>query len=387
MPIQNNLGLTGFARRLTSQIAGQPHGDVKARPFRNPLLPQIDSVTITGFGADADAVSVLVTLPDGTVTTETTTRAAAVPVDDEAAAAALVVLINARAALRGHVVATNALGVLTMTYQHANVAYTTATAVVAAVATVASVQTPGGSSLVLGRFVKRGTAVGGAPAVTVPASTDTQDLLAGVILRPVAQFANAESALASANDVVPAGQMCDVAHDGEVSMLNTGSVAAAAGGVVHVVRAVTGGDEVGEARASASGVLQVATVTPGAAQNSVTVAIRVRIETGASTGYSAVLLYQTDGSMTATEVCDAFRTDLNLDAVLAPLLADTGTATLILTSTDIDTTFSIDVVEGAFTVDEATVAAARYTIPLPQSRAYWAEAAAAGAVGRVMLRM
>lgn len=386
MPIQNNLGLTGFARRLTSRLAGMPGLDVKARPFRNASLPQINTITIASFGADADAVTVSITLPDGTVVSETTTRAAGVPVDDAAAATALETAINARAALRGHVVADADAAVLTLTFQHPGVDYTVETSVVACTATVAETQAAGGSSITVGRFVKRGTVVGGAPALTVLAGTDTEDLIAGVTLRPVAHEANGESGLASASDVIAVGHMADVAHEGEVMMLNSGATAASPGGVVHVVRAVTGGDELGEARAAADGVLQVETVTPDAAQHSVTVAIEIRLLTGARAGYSKVLLFQTDGTMTATEVCDAFRTDLNLDSVLAPLIADTGTATLILTSTDLDTTFEVNIVEGLFTI-AATTAPVRYTIPLPQAKAYWADSVAAGAVGPVMLRM
>lgn len=386
MTIQNSLGVAGFSRRLTRGFAGQPQGDVRARPFRNALLAQINTVTIAGFGADTDSVTLSITLPDGTVVQETTTRAAGVPVDDAAAVTALKDLVNARAALRGHVVAEDDADVLTLTFQHTNIEYTVETTVTGCTATVAETQAPGGSSIPIGRFVKRGTSVGHAPAVDTLDSTDDDTVLAGILLRSVAQYPNAESPLASANDVVPAGNMCDVAFEGEVLMLNTGDVAASAGGQVFVVVATTGGDEVGEARADADGVVQVTTLTPGAGQNSVEVSVLVTITSGEHEGKSLLLSALADASMTATEVCDAWRTQLNADAFWSALLVDTGTATLILTAADASFSFDVTAVQGTTTI-AATTAHVAYAIPVDRRKAYWVEDTAAGAIGPIMLRM
>lgn len=387
MTIQNGLGITGYSRRLSRGFAGQPQGDIKARPYRNALLPQITRVTVAGYGTDTDRVRVYITLPSGVRTlVADITRASSVPVDDAALVTAAVAAVNGVAAMRGHVVASADDDDLVLTFTHPNVSYVVDTEVTGCTATVSTEQSPGGTALPIGRFVGRGASVGGAPAIAALTSSSEAADVAGILLRPVAQFANGESPLASAEDVCPVNVMADVCYEGPVLMYNAGG-AASAGDPVHVVRSAAGGNEVGQVRATADGVAQVATITPGAGQNSVTVAIEIRILTGAREGYSKVLLYQTDGSMTPTEVCDAFRTDLNLDSVLAPLLADTGTATLILTSTDVDTTFEVNVVEGTFTIDEATVAPLRYTIPMDQHVARWAEATPSGSYGPIDLRI
>lgn len=388
MSIQNGLGITGYSRRMSLGFEGSPAKSELplGRPYRVALVAQVNTITIASFGADTDAVTVSITLPDGTVISETTTRAAGVPVDDAAAAAALVLLINARAALNSHVDASSDSAVLTLTFKHTNVVYGVATSVVGCTATVAQTQAPGGTAITPGRFVRAGASVGGLPAVTALATSSTEADVRGIVERELAAV-NAGSALATAVDQTQPPAVVSVAYQGEVLMRNNGSVAAAPGGIVYVVNDAAGGDEVGEARADVDGVAQVATVTPDAAQHSVTVAIEIRLLTGPYAGYSKVLLYQTDASMTATEVCDAFRTDLNLDSILAAQIVDTGTATLILTAVNAGTTFEVNAVEGAFTIDEATVAADAYTIALPTSRAYWAEAVAAGAIGPIMLRM
>src|SRR5688500_11198437 len=110
MTAYNNQGVVSYDTTRAGFVEGQVTDMSlgKMETYRNPLLPQVNTVTITGFGADADSIVLSITLPNGTVVPLTVTRAASVPVDDAAAAAALVLLVNAHASLNGHVEATSA---------------------------------------------------------------------------------------------------------------------------------------------------------------------------------------------------------------------------------------------------------------------------------------
>lgn len=393
MGIQNGLGVTGYRRTQSppSLLEGAP-ADFETPitiPMRNALAAQVTNLAIGTYDTDTDAVGVQITLPDGTVVTHTVTRASSVPVDASAAAVALAALVNGDDDLLGHVEATTSTTNVILTFLHENVVYpVTATASAGTSNTETEPTAPGGSAIPFGRFVAQGATRDGVTAMRLLTSADTEDDVVGVSMRPIAQFPNAGSELSSAVDGIPAGKMGDAGIEKRVAMRNNGSVASAIGGVVHVVIDDAGGDEVGEARADSDdgGTAQVATVTPTAGQNSVTVSIAIDVLTGPAAGQTATLIYQTDGSMTATEVCDAFRTDFNL-STLADYITDSGTATLILTADDPETTFEVRVVEGLFTIDNATTAAAANTIALPRSRASWAEVVAAGAVGAMSLHM
>lgn len=388
MSIANGIGLAGFSRSIEQRSEGQwadAEGG-RSRPYRNPLRGQITNIAISGFGADADSISVLITLPDGTVITETTTRASSVPVDDAAAATALAAQINARQPLRGHVVASTSTSNLILTFPHTNIVYPVSTSVTAAVATVSTTQAAGGASIPFARFIKAGTSIDGQPEISELASSDEATAVRGITLAHLVAE-NANSALSSSVDAIPAGSLSPIAYQGKVCMRNNGSVSSAVGGVVHVVRAVTGGDELGEARADAGGTAQVATLTPGAGQNSVEVSVEITMLTGPYAGMTKLLSALADGSMTATEVCDAWRVQLNADPLWSTLLVDSGTATLILTSADIDQTFDVNNVQGTVTIDNATTTPARYTVALDRKRASWDEVTAPGAIGVVLLDM
>lgn len=387
MTIANGLGLTAFTRDFHTPIEGQVfdlHG-VLPRAWRNPSLAQISTVTITGFGADDDSIALSIQLPSGSTITVTTTRASAVPVDDAAAAAALAVLVNAHASLYGHVVATSALGVLTLTFDHAGVVYAVSTVVVACVATVATATAAGGSTVPYGRFVAASSVTTGQTALRPLTSTDRDAQVRGITARPQV-CENFGSTSPTAVDGALVGTMVDVVYDGHMAMRNNGSVAAVPGGQVHAVLVTTGGDEVGEARSDASGVAQVITLTPGAGQNSVPVSVLITVTAGEHTGKSLLLTTTADGSMTATEVCDAWRVIINADAFWSTILVDSGTATLIITAAD--STIGLDATQanGVVTVDTATTARVPYTTPLDVRRFAWAEHVAVGAVGPIEVR-
>jgi hypothetical protein len=394
MPIANKFGVTAFSMALAGLVAGVPEGNVKATPYRNAVLPQINTVTITGYGADADAVSLLITMPSGEVITlGPVTRAAGVPADDEAAAAALVALVNARAALRGVVVATNVLGVLTLTFQHPNIYYPVSTTVVACVATVATTQTAGGTAIPIGRFIKRGTMAGGtpvgraAPAIAPLVSTDTQAVVSAVLARTNMQI-NPESPLSSAVDVIPVGTMADGVYEGLIPMRNAGGGTASAGGQIHVVVSTSGGNEIGEARAAADGATaEVWTMTPTAAE----LDFLLEVEWTQTNGQIQRTILQSanpDGSATATEICDGWRAALVRAQADGKLTGFTGggTATFTLTGPAGQSFVVYDLGEGA-SANVETTPAVIYTVPLDLARGCWHDEVPAGSVGRVSLRL
>lgn len=260
MPLQNGLGLTGFASGIPDGFEGDPadHHGIRAMAAMVPLFAQETTVTIAGFDTDGDAVTVNITLPDGTVVSETTTRVAGVPLDDAIAADALRDQINDREALNGHVEASSVASVLTLAFEHDGVIYPVTTEVVdaggvATSATVAEVTAAGGPSITIGRFVANGGAdENGQPIARPMDSADDEDDLLGIHVRRLT-LPNRQDELASANDVVEAGDIASVGYRGALKMRNNGSVASAFNGQVFVVVDTAGGQELGQARADADG--------------------------------------------------------------------------------------------------------------------------------------
>ncbi len=396
MGIGNRIGVTSYRRTMPRGFPGQP-AEARlpdARAYRVPKRKQINNIAISGFGADADSITVNIEEPNGNVLSFTTTRASSVPVDDAAAATALAALINdstGEDSARGVVVASTNSANLILTFQHEGVPYDVETTVVAAVATVTQTQSPSGTSIPVGRFVAltSDAAINGQRAVQLPTEAVAADIK-GIVLRELAGPAvNLGSIDPDDVDLIPPGSMCSVAYEGAVLMKNAGTTTASEGERVWVVVDEDATAEVGECMgvptAGESGTLQVATITPGAGQNSVEVSVEVTITGGQYAGATKLLSFLTDGSMTATEVADAFRAQINADPLFSTLLVDSGTATLILTAPSADVTFDANAVQGTFTIDNATVAADAFAVELPTC--YWAEDTAAGELGRVFLRL
>lgn len=84
--------------------------------------------------------------------------------------------------------------------------------------------------------------------------------------------------------------------------------------------------------ASVTQVLQVTTGTPTASQNSTEFGLSITYVNKTTLQLeSKIFTYTSDASMTATEVCDDFRTQINACSAVIPIIA-TGTTTLILTA-------------------------------------------------------
>lgn len=128
---------------------------------------------------------------------------------------------------------------------------------------------------------------------------------------------------------------------------------------VPVIGAVTAGlpawlihttADFGSWRADAGGVAEVSTLTPNPIVNDVVYTVDVKV--GLQDFHFETL---SDGSATATEICDGIRAAMVLDATFTALVVATGTTTLILTSQNIGV--DLDVVssgEGLFDIVETT---------------------------------
>lgn len=88
----------------------------------------------------------------------------------------------------------------------------------------------------------------------------------------------------------------------------------------------------GNFRKDADGVAQVTTGTPGASQNDTVFSIRIEVQDSLGRKIPFDFEYLSDGSMTATEVNNAFRTLMAADTEFSAYITATGTATLILTA-------------------------------------------------------
>ena len=153
--------------------------------------------------------------------------------------------------------ATNVAGVITVVYLHAGIDYPEVGAVVqgGASITVANTTVAGGANFPVARFAiaagvlddprRRGLAL--------PGNASTADDMIGITERPHGKIENSRSTLSTAVEQWPIGESVDVVYEGPIEMVNNGTVAALAGGLVHVVRNTAGGDVLGEARSDADG--------------------------------------------------------------------------------------------------------------------------------------
>ena len=131
------------------------------------------------------------------------------------------------------------------------------------------------------------------------------------------------------------GAMCNIGTDGVFYVVTEETVAA--GDPVYCRHTSKGGNTVlGRFRNDLDGVAQVTTVTPTAA-NTMDYALRVSVGSDDFT-----FNYTSDGSGTATEVCDGFRTLMAANAEFTALIVATGTATLILTGQNLGQAFSVE---------------------------------------------
>lgn len=111
-----------------------------------------------------------------------------------------------------------------------------------------------------------------------------------------------------------------------------------------------GNTELGQFRKDAEGAAEVSTLTPNPIVNDVVYTVDIKI--GLQDFHFETL---SDGSATATEICDGIRAAMVLDAVFTALVVASGTTTLILTAQNVGEDLVITSTgEGLFDIVETT---------------------------------
>ena len=355
----NDLG-----RGLIGELASlRPH------VARARVYPKRRQITSIGIGGATDGTyTVRITSPAGT-------RPGTTPVDSSLAAssssvdligAGLATAINAQVELRN---------LLRASYDAPN-----DTLVLTAVRTGESftVAFPSNPSTNLTQSATQSPVVSDLPLGVGMVSTDGEtcarpsavtDVLAGIVKRG----RGIEGEDDNSSETHKAGDILELITEGDIYVESEQDVTSEENPVWMRVNAGAG-EVAGAFRTSPDGTAQVTTLTPGAGQNSVEVSVLITILTGEHAGKSLTLSALADGSMTATEVCDAWRTQLNADAFWSSLLVDTGTATLVLTAANAGFTFDVSSVQGTVTI-AATTAAVVDCVRVPRTKAKWARPA------------
>jgi hypothetical protein len=392
--IQNGTGILRgrLARYQQPYVEGDPQGLGLDRPFCNPWLPQISTITLSATADVSDEIvagqvwEIVLTDPDG-VEYETTYTVTA---DDNTAgtdgaglahmATQLAAALEANPELDNIVSATASGAVITLTWLHANAGEWTVSATCTPAAaeavltdTVATSQDAGGSNLPMGRFVQYGTphndAFEGPPRASLLSSATS--VIAGIALRDMTKVRPFDTSTTAVNAYVP-GDAVGVRQTGEVAMVNRGSAAAVAGGPVYAVISTSGGQALGQARSDAAGTADVWTLTPSAANDAVYgITVTFPAWNGESAQVYVVPPVTADGSATAAEIVALLAASIATVSALAALVTVSGTNTLILTGNDLGRPFVVsDSAEaGDFTSITHTTTAAAYTRLIPG--AYW----------------
>jgi hypothetical protein len=142
---------------------------------------------------------------------------------------------------------------VTVTYLHTGIAYPEVGTVVqgGASITVANTTEAGGANFPTARFfITTPNAQGDDGRALALPDGAAVDQLAGVSSRPHGKIENSRSTDPAVFEAWPVGEMVDGCYYGPIQMVNVGADALA-GGLVHVVTATAGGDELGEARGDA----------------------------------------------------------------------------------------------------------------------------------------
>ena len=404
--IINGRGIGSVQRHMDPRVAGEPAGPGYDRPYENPLLVQISTTTWSAAADVSDeivegqVIRTTITDPAGVVyTTDHTVTAGENTLGTDVAGLSVIAGIQAASIEANselvNIVAASASGaVCTVTWLHPDDRgnWTYASTVVPAavettlVTTEATSQSTGGAVIPMARFVAEVAPVHGQGVRRARLPNASTDHIAGVALRDITQV-RLYDVTTTAVDSYPIGSMLGVREQGDVHVVNTGPTAAAIGDPVYVVIATTGGDALGEARPTRDGTADVWTLTPTAA-NATTYGIVIHFP--AWDGMDAVTLvpepYVSDGSGTATEICDGLRVSLAaLGAAYTDLATSSGTDTLVITGDILGRPMVVtDASEaGDFASITHTTTAAQYTMLVPRAR--WVRAAAAGATGTINL--
>ncbi len=172
-----------------------------------------------------------------------------------------------------------------------------------------------------GIFMKQSSTEGAALLLT--AATEK---LAGIVLNTFARNPGDVSVTLSGTDAYATKVEMPILEEGSAWVVCEEAMAVADSVYVRFSANGAGKLVVGAIRNDSDGVAQVTTVTPGASQNTTLFTIRVSF---ADRDYEFTTV--SDGSMSATEVCDATRVAMAADTAFTARCVASGSATLILT--------------------------------------------------------
>lgn len=183
-----------------------------------------------------------------------------------------------------------------------------------------------------------------------------------------------------ATEIAASGGKGSVLRKGRIWVVTEEAVAIG-DGVFFRHTAEGGNTTIGAFRTDADGDPEVSTLTPTVV-NDTEYAVRVVV---AGTAYSFHVT--SDGTATATEICDQFRTEMAADATFTALVVASGTTTLILTGQN--TGQSLDITNpstGVMAIVETTPPAGSADDLSTQARWLTAEAAAGFALLEINLQ-
>lgn len=391
MTIANGRGITSYPRFQQTRIEGGP---TRARGLRavlgcaNPILVQLHKILIGGTASDGNYVTTIVDDQTGETWVVTTVRATT-PSSNADIAAQHAADINALQGLNGVVNAVingTTAEQVDLTFLHPGITYTVTCTETTATGTITptKLQTAGGANRKLARAVRSSSFLSGQHVIADLATTSLAADVIGMTLRPQAAGPhNLGSVLAADVDQWISPQAVDVIEEGYAAAKNVSSVAAVARAPVYVVRATTGGDELGQFRSDAEGVAHVVEAAPTAA-NSTDYVLEIELvdeSTGKVVG-SHTAFYTSDASATDAEIVDGLIADIDLSELVLSLGVTTANV-----SDDLEITaplgYRLNVVNtGTGTLAVADVTAfAMYTIRMDAWK--WQEPVAASGVGEV----
>jgi hypothetical protein len=365
---------TEYKNVLDDSIEGAPYGT--RRNSRSMTLPWQAQSTQIRIGALETGNLVINVVDDETqqsysITVALSTTTAATSLDEMVTAAQANVDFN-----NLFTFSEDASQDFQMDARHANRTYTvTTTPPGSMTAVVSSLQAAGGSGLEFGRLVARGSGDDEFEALT--ATSTLANIVGGLFRTDGNHLHSLENDTPSAVDASDRGRTYSVMYDGGMTVKVEDAVTPAS--KVYVRRAQTGSvGAVGRVRATPAGTAQVVTATPTAA-NDTNYALQIHFTSGPAKGETHVIQALGDGSATATEICNDLRTSLNSNARLAALITESGTATLILTASAVDTEFEVeDVGAGDFASITETTARDDDTIDISSIAEFESTAAADG---------
>lgn len=309
---------------------------------------------------------------------ETVSYTNASDASDTVTATGIAAAINAAAdvaasPLNNVVSASSAAAVVTVTTLRKGESYTIADPVAPGSATLVLASTQSSTQVAL----PLATAVqsSGDDGLARPSATSTDDDFAGLV-------ESGDNEDTAANDGTSGGYSAGKA----VPVMEKGALyaspedAVVMDQAVYVRRIATGTEVLGALRGSGDGTARVETVTPTAV-NDQQYALRIDVDADGNGDFESYTIAALgDASATATEICDAYRTQLAAITALSGVVTGTGTATLILTGAAGVEFASADLGPGVSAVAETT---AGTFDTYKARRAKWRKAASAAGVSIV----